>query len=635
MKHTRNVYHYHLRKCKKAEKSIRRNRLLDACLNGNGELFDEIKKMRKSEPVVASSMDGKKEKIEEHFKEIYEDLYNSVDDRENITNILNNINKEINSSHVYDIEKVTPSVVKEASRRLENGKSDPVHMFSSDCLKNAPDSFFDKLSIIIRSFLIHGHVTMYLLLATLVPIVKNKLASINTSKNFRSIAISSLILKIIDWIIISLFGRKLGLDELQFAYQGGSSTSMCTWAVVETVGYFLRNGSEIFSCQTDMTKAFDLIQHSLLFQKLFEEGLSKVFLRLIVFIYMFQYANVRWNGIVSSVFRLCNGVRQGAILSGILYCFYVNNLFKLLRKNSSGCWVNGNFHGMFGYSDDNWVIAPSITALKEMMKTIEDYCKEHNLKFSTDQNPSKCKTKCVAFLKYDREIPCIEIDGNPLPWVKEGIHLGNNINNLYNGMLRDIKMKRAQFIQKSCELQQEFSFAHPKSRFKANLIFNSHFTGSPLWDLFSDEARKLENSWNVSVRKIFDLPLQTHRYLIEPVSEHVHLKKLLLKRFISFLQQIKKSNKMVPKMLLKCVKNDTRSITGSNIRKLMILTKKDSIESISAKDIENIEFEEISNDDLWRVEVIKELTDVKFGQLNVDGFSDDECNEILHYVCTS
>ena len=67
----------------------------------------------------------------------------------------------------------------------------------------------------------------------------------------------------------------------------------------------------------------------------------------------------------------------------------------------------------------------------------------------------------------------------------------------------------------------------------------------------------------------------------------------------------------------------------------MILTKKDSIESISAKDIENIEFEEISKDDLWRVEVIKELIDVKFGQLNVDGSSDDECNEILHYVCTS
>ena len=35
-----------------------------------------------------------------------------------------------------------------------------------------------------------------------------------------------------------------------------------------------------------------------------------------------------------------------------------------------------------------------------------------------------------------------------------------------------------------------------------------------------------------------------------------------------------KSNKMVPKMLLKYVKNDTRSITCANIRKLLILTKK-------------------------------------------------------------
>ena len=139
-----------------------------------------------------------------------------------------------------------------------------------------------------------------------------------------------------------------------------------------------------------------LVQHSLLFQKLLQEGLSKIFLRILIVIYTFQYANVRWNGILSSIFSLCNGVRQGAILSGILYCFYVNSLFKLLRRKNVGCWVNNNFHGMFGYSDDNWVLAPSIDALREMMKTVEDYCNEHNLKFSTDPNPTKCKTKCIT-----------------------------------------------------------------------------------------------------------------------------------------------------------------------------------------------------------------------------------------------
>ena len=136
---------------------------------------------------------------------------------------------------MHDVQKVTPDVIKEAEKHLKSGKTDPVHLFSSDCIKNGPDLLFQFLSIVIKSFLFHGHITIYLPLATLVPIIKNKLASINTSKNYRSIAISSLILKILDWIILTLFGQTLGLDELQFAYQQESSTSMCTWAVMDWV----------------------------------------------------------------------------------------------------------------------------------------------------------------------------------------------------------------------------------------------------------------------------------------------------------------------------------------------------------------------------------------------------------------
>ena len=410
---------------------------------------------------------------------------------------------------------------------------------------------------------------------------------------------------------------------------------MCTWAVMETVGYFLRNGSEVFTCQTDMTKAFDLVQHSLLFQKLLEEGLSRIFIRILIVIYIFQFANVRWNGMFSSIFSLCNGVRQGAILSGILYCFYVNNLFKLLRRKSTGCWMNNNYHGMFGYSDDNWVLAPSLDALKEMMKTIEEYCNSHNLKFSTDPNPVKCKTKCIAFLKKERDLPSIYLCGNPLPWVKEGIHLGNYFENKYNGMLRDVKIKRAEYVSKNCDLQQEFMFAHPYTRFKTNLIFNSHFTGSPLWDLFSEDATRLENSWNVSLRRTYDLPYQTHRYLVEPVSGHMHLKKMLIRRFLSFLKQISRSPKTIPKQLLNSIQADTRSITGSNIRRILLLTKKENIDQISDRDIDGIIYAEILEDDKWRVDLIKEVTDVKFGQSTIEGFTLEECEEILQFACTS
>ena len=263
MKHSRNIYHYNLRKCKKQEQAIRRNRLLDACMNGDRDLFAELKNCRKSSPTIPSSMDGKFINIEEHFKSTYNDLYNCIDDKEDLTTVNNEVNCCINQFHLNDVKKVTPAIVKEATSRLKNGKSDPVFLFSSDCFSNAPNILFSHLSIILQSFLIHGHVSTFLLLATLVPIIKDKLGSTTTSKNYRSIAISSLVLKILDWVTLLLFGTSLGLDDLQYAYQSKASTTMCTWLVMETIGYFIHNGSEVFTCQTDMSKAFDMVRHSL------------------------------------------------------------------------------------------------------------------------------------------------------------------------------------------------------------------------------------------------------------------------------------------------------------------------------------------------------------------------------------
>ena len=93
------------------------------------------------------------------------------------------------------------------------------------------------------------------------------------------------------------------------------------------VNYFLRNGANVYSCIMDMTKAFDLVKHSILFKKFICAGLSVIFIRLLIFIYIHQFANIRWNNSFSSIFSMTNGVRQGAILSGFAYCFYMNDLF--------------------------------------------------------------------------------------------------------------------------------------------------------------------------------------------------------------------------------------------------------------------------------------------------------------------
>ena len=68
------------------------------------------------------------------------------------------------------------------------------------------------------------------------------------------------------------------------------------------------------------------------------------------------------------------------------------------------------FLGLLIFSDDNFAIASSINALCDIISTIEEYAVEHNLRFSTNPEPRKCKTKVIAFLKKERPLPDITLN---------------------------------------------------------------------------------------------------------------------------------------------------------------------------------------------------------------------------------
>ena len=90
-------------------------------------------------------------------------------------------------------------------------------------------------------------------------------------------------------------------------------------------------------------------------------------------IYDKQYENVKWNGSVSKRFTIRNGVKQGVVLSDILFCVYIDDLFKILRKKKSGCWIHNNFFGIIGYADDIFLLSPSHDA------TCENYASAHTI----------------------------------------------------------------------------------------------------------------------------------------------------------------------------------------------------------------------------------------------------------------
>ena len=122
---------------------------------------------------------------------MYEKLYNSIDDDDDLMLILRHLNEKINSASMVDVNKVTASLVEEAISHLKNGKSDPQFQFDSDCLKNAPQVLYEDLAKLFRLYLTHGHASSILVVSTVIPLIKDKLGEVCSSNNYRSIALST------------------------------------------------------------------------------------------------------------------------------------------------------------------------------------------------------------------------------------------------------------------------------------------------------------------------------------------------------------------------------------------------------------------------------------------------------------
>ena len=86
-------------------------------------------------------------------------------------------------------------------------------------------------------------------------------------------------------------------------------------------------------------------------------------------------------------------------------------------------------------------------------------------------------------------------------------------------------------------MNQEFLFVHPSTKIRLNSIYNSSYYGSPLWNLFGSGALSIHSSYKKSVKVMLDLPYETHRPLIEPLTEEKHGKLVLIKRFLGEYQK--------------------------------------------------------------------------------------------------
>ena len=86
---------------------------------------------------------------------------------------------------------------------------------------------------------------------------------------------------------------------------------------------------------------------------------------------------VRVGNTLSSSFPVGNGVKQGGILSPVLFNIYMDKLSMALNNTATGGHIGGQLLNHLCYADDRCLISISSAGMQELLNVCHSYSIEH------------------------------------------------------------------------------------------------------------------------------------------------------------------------------------------------------------------------------------------------------------------
>jgi len=304
---------------------------------------------------------------------------------------------------------------------MKNGRAAGLDGLQCEHLKHSHPIAISILSKLFRLFLSLGHVPNSFGASYTVPIPKcdSRTQSL-TFDDFRGISISPIISKLFEKVILKQFTSLFITSDHQFGFKHNSSCTDAIYCVRNVIEHFISDGSTVNVCTLDLSKAFDRMNHYVLLAKLMDRNIPLALLCIFEKWFSISITCIKWQNCFSGFFELRAGVRQGGVLSPLLFAIFIDNIVQSVRSASAGCYMSCVCCSIFLYADDILLISPSVSGLQ----TLVDAC-ERELK-DIDMRVNVKKSSCIHFgPRYDAKCAnIISAFGGPITWVDSCRYLG-------------------------------------------------------------------------------------------------------------------------------------------------------------------------------------------------------------------
>ena len=225
-------------------------------------------------------------------------------------------------------------------------------------------------------------------LAVITPVYKGSGKDPLDRGSYRGISVTPIIAKLLELLILARLQthlQELGFPHAnQSGYRKQTSCADAIFSTAELMSHYLSEGENIYLCCYDLQKAFE---YGVLLGRLYDVGISSKLWRLLRMWYTEPKSMVKLNGSLSHQFSLCRGVRQGSVLSPILFLLVMDPLLQQMESKNLGPSLAGQFMGASAHADDVRTVTSSLHCLEKQAGLVQTFAHQNGLSL----NIQKCE----------------------------------------------------------------------------------------------------------------------------------------------------------------------------------------------------------------------------------------------------